>query len=289
MKIGVSMLSRWPALLGEDEKGRMICHRERLREHLRGLPARGAHHFEFTWDPPDAMEELFDAEWNAFLGECQAERGMSFSVHLPQFGLDMADPSLVVAEHSLREMLCALRCTRAGGMGDYVLHLGITVGRLWGQLSFSSPALRDHLWEEARSVAQYTLRRLLQEVPPRRIAVENIPYAPFSILEPLLEEFDLSVCLDVGHADRWGQDPMAFFERYRDRISVIHFHDVKRPGEPGIVGGAPDHQALGTGHLDYLGLLRTFRERGFDGTLVIEVQTPEDEEASLKRCREALA
>lgn len=62
-------------------------------------------------------------------------------------------------------------------------------------------------------------------VAPRRFTVETLDY-PFSWVESLVEEFDLSVCADLGHLFVHGFDPLALFERLAPRIEVIHLHGV---------------------------------------------------------------
>ncbi len=71
-----------------------------------------------------------------------------------------------------------------------------------------------------------------------RIAVETLDY-PLEWAMPIVEEFDLSICMDIGHLLVYGFDPAAFFERHADRITLIHLHGV-RDGK--------DH--LGLHHLD---------------------------------------
>lgn len=73
---------------------------------------------------------------------------------------------------------------------------------------------------------------------PHQIAVETLNY-PLEWAMPVVEEFDLSICMDIGHLLVYGYDPAAFFERHADRIRIIHLHGV-RDGK--------DH--LGLHHLD---------------------------------------
>jgi hypothetical protein len=62
-------------------------------------------------------------------------------------------------------------------------------------------------------------------VNPRRISVETLDY-PAEMLRPLLREFDLSMCLDVGHVKLYGGDFHEVFESFKKRISIIHLHGV---------------------------------------------------------------
>ena len=129
---------------------------------------------------------------------------------------------------------------------------------------------------------------MLEHVEARRILVENLPYASLEPLLPVIAEYDLGMCLDVGHADRMGEEPGEFYVRHKDRIREIHFHDVKDPGSPGVIGSTTDHKALGTGHLNYRALIETFVQEGFGGDLVIEVSNQADEQISVEAARSHL-
>jgi sugar phosphate isomerase/epimerase len=80
--------------------------------------------------------------------------------------------------------------------------------------------------EKWRRRAAGSLGELLRApVPSRRITVETLDY-PFSWVEPLVEEFNLSICADLGHLFVHGFEPLALFERLASRIEVIHLHGV---------------------------------------------------------------
>ena len=285
MRLGTSLVSVWGSLFERDDTGRVTCNRRFLRDYISDLPARGIESFEFTWDPADTMEALFDDEWKEFLKRCQSELGLSFCVHLPQYGLDPAALNEDIADVSMRETIRAIECTKDLNITGYVLHMGVSCARLQASLSVLSPVLLQDFWEKTVASARRTLPRLLDHVDARRIWVENLPYTPLDMLVPVITDYDLGICLDVGHADRVGDDSAELFVRYKDRVGEIHFHDVKDPGSPGVIGSTTDHQALGSGHIGYRELLGTFVREGFEGDLLIEVLDPADERVSVERVR----
>ena len=59
------------------------------------------------------------------------------------------------------------------------------------------------------------------------LAVETLDY-PFSLVEEIVSEFALSVCLDAGHLWLYGYDSSAAIERYKEAIRVIHLHGVEK-------------------------------------------------------------
>jgi len=87
--------------------------------------------------------------------------------------------------------------------------------------------------DPARWIAQN--RRSLTEllsltaVDPRSICLETLDYN-FSLVADLVEAFDLSVCLDIGHLLVYGRDVTAHLDRWFDRARVFHVHGVRPDG-----------------------------------------------------------
>jgi len=95
---------------------------------------------------------------------------------------------------------------------------------------------------------------------PQRFTVETLDY-PFAWAEPLVEDFGLSVCADLGHLFVHGFDPMPLFERHRRRITVIHLH--------GVAGGK-DHLPLDRIESAFAATTRRILD-GFSGVVSLEV------------------
>jgi inosose dehydratase len=92
-------------------------------------------------------------------------------------------------------------------------------------------------------------------------------------IERLLDEVDVMLLLDTGHALAAGADPLAALHDWRDRIDYVHLKDV----DLAELRAAPDWPTawrrnvfceLGTGDLDVDGFLAALD--GFDGWLVVE-------------------
>ncbi|BBO72287.1 hypothetical protein DSCA_62170 [Desulfosarcina alkanivorans] len=75
---------------------------------------------------------------------------------------------------------------------------------------------------------------LANGIPRRCISVENLGY-DFELAAPVVEKLDLSVCMDLGHLMAHNKAITAFFDRWRDRITIFHLHGVD---------GARDHLPL---------------------------------------------
>ena len=105
------------------------------------------------------------------------------------------------------------------------------------------------------------------------LMIENLPgdynSAPQlgELLDPLPE---LGLHLDIGHANL--QVPHntteEILEAYGSRLRHVHMHDNKG-------GGADLHLPLGAGNIDLPRMIRALKRCGYDGTITLEVFTPD--------------
>lgn len=97
-------------------------------------------------------------------------------------------------------------------------------------------------------------------IPRRRISVENLDY-DFELAAPVVTDLDLAVCMDLGHLMAHNKAITAFFDRWRERITIFHLHGVD---------GANDHLPL-----DRLSAARKIRVldllNRFNGVVSLEV------------------
>jgi sugar phosphate isomerase/epimerase len=149
-----------------------------------------------------------------------AAHELSFTVHLP---LDAHTGSADERERAAAVGKCrrVIKLTEPLNPFAWVLHLA-------GDKRGDAPSddvprgcaqhrrSRAELWEDS--------------VAPARICVETLDYA-FDCIAPLVEEFDLSVCLDIGHLLITGRDVAAHIERWLDRARVFHVHGVDASGK----------------------------------------------------------
>lgn len=96
--------------------------------------------------------------------------------------------------------------------------------------------------------------------------VENMPtfdamiYQDLEKLDELLTSLDMSMTLDIGHANHAGYSPEAM---YFDSIKHIHVHDN--------FGDDDSHLAFGEGSIDLKGIINDFEKKNYDGIYIIEV------------------
>lgn len=73
---------------------------------------------------------------------------------------------------------------------------------------------------------------------PENISIETLNY-PFELVEPIIDEFGFSVCVDAGHLIKYGYDIKSIFNKYNDKIPLIHLHGVDFKKSP-----PKDHTSL---------------------------------------------
>jgi sugar phosphate isomerase/epimerase len=183
------------------------------------------------------------------LGAQAEELSLTYNIHLPT-DLDPTHPDPSRRRNAcriLREFITILLPLKPS---VYVLHLPPP--------DDIRTAERLRRWHR---IAAESLQEILSAgLPGRCLALENL-FFPYDRLDPLIEEFDLSVCLDTGHLALQAGDLEAFLLKYGRRIAIGHLH--------GLCDGQ-DHRAL-SGLADHdLALLRKWLQ-GFRGSVSLEV------------------
>jgi sugar phosphate isomerase/epimerase len=120
-----------------------------------------------------------------------------------------------------------------------------------------------------------TLKELLPYARERNIGlmVENLPgdFNSARELGELLDPLpDVGLHLDIGHANLLVVDSTVeeLLSHYGSRLRHVHLHDNK--------GGSADlHLPLGTGTVDVRRAVRALKALGYDGTITLEVFTPD--------------
>jgi sugar phosphate isomerase/epimerase len=113
------------------------------------------------------------------------------------------------------------------------------------------------------------------------LMVENLPgdFNNVHDLGELLEALpQLGLHLDIGHANLLVSTSTVgeLLAAYGDRLGHVHLHDNK--------GGAADlHLPLGTGTVDLRDAVRQLQAIGYDGTITLEVFTPDPHHLAYSR------
>ena len=155
-----------------------------------------------------------------------------------------------------------------------VVHLGVP------------DAMQRAAGDNSRDAARRSIEAL-QEIAGRagvRLAVEVIPNAlstPESLvalIEDELEDVDVGICLDVGHAHMMG-DLHDAIEHCSGHIVTTHLHDNRRRSD--------DHLAPGEGNIDWPATLMGLQKVGYDGAWMFEVANTSTPKAVLEKTEKA--
>jgi sugar phosphate isomerase/epimerase len=155
-----------------------------------------------------------------------------------------------------------------------VVHLGIPDAMKPGAADNSRDAARRSL-EQLYAIAQPSGVRLALEVIPN---VLSTPESLVALIENDLEDLDVGICLDVGHAHIMG-DLGDAIECCSGHIITTHLHDNGRKSD--------DHLTPGQGTIDWPGTLMGFQKIGYDGAWMFEVANTSDPRSVLEKTEKA--
>lgn len=265
-----------PQRPGESRTQRMQAIRQIVTNH--GLDA-----VELTLDLNAIYPQVFDSRFYQSVAELQQTRGFLCTVHLPFLWVELASLNEQIREASIASLRQAIEVTRAVDVHTYVLHLwGFTTMQVLSQLQDS--VQRELVTGVLMSQASRSLAALCEVVDPADLCVENLEDSLFELAVPIVEEHGTSICLDVGHLTLQGGCALSFLDRHRDRIREVHLHDaiVPRTDEWQT---ARDHLALGQGNLDHEAFLEKLAEIGYEGPIILELNSEPDLVQSLQRLK----
>jgi len=105
------------------------------------------------------------------------------------------------------------------------------------------------------------------------LSIENLHRSEALFRMP--EEFEPFVCkgigmtLDTVHAFVSGVNPLDFIARFGRKITEVHLTD-------GVESDSYTHYPLGRGMVDCIAVLRKLQEIGYDGRIILEVNSKDD-------------
>jgi sugar phosphate isomerase/epimerase len=239
-----------------------------------GLPA-----VELSLDLGAAYPQVFDGGFYHAVAELQQELGFVCTVHLPFLWVDLSSLNEPVRCASVDCLRRCVELVEPVEVHAYVVHLwGFTTTQIAAQLQDAAQRQAILAWlvrQGGRS-----LGALLEMLDPADVCVENLEDSVLEFALPLVGEMGTSICLDVGHLVWQGGDPLGFMAEHGDRVRDVHLHDAVRAGT-GRDSGGQDHLALGRGHVDYDAFLSRLEEIGYEGAVILELNTREALEESL--------
>jgi sugar phosphate isomerase/epimerase len=238
----------------------------RLTKHIRKLINADFRHFELALDNrfmiPGALDDTVIEE----LLDLRKSRGLSYSVHLPMYDMNFMSLNEKARRATLDCLKESITATESLEITGYVLHPNRFVEYEIAMLPLAMSAKRK-IFKYILGKGSGGLSELVDAAgDPRRILLEPDCAIPFdAILEPLVKEYDVGICLDYGDIVNYKINPYSFFDDHYDRIREIHFHDV-------ALKNKIDHLPLDGGSSEWRKfIMHITRENRFDGVLLLEM------------------
>lgn len=258
--------------------------RQRLAAIRRLMQAHGLSAVELTLDLPMLYPTVFDAGFYQAVGLLQEELGFTCTAHLPFLWIELASANEAVRRASVDSLRKAVELTR-GLVETYVLHLwGLATAQIVAHLD--QQAEREAIIGVLAIQASRSLAELCETVEPRDICVENLEDSLLGLALALADRHGTSLCLDVGHLVWQGEDALDFLDQHGERIREVHLHDAAAQ-PPGSMPSVRDHLALGQGQVDSHAVLKKLEEMGYDGPVILELNSEADLRASLEKLQAA--
>ncbi len=147
-----------------------------------------------------------------------AEEGyLTYSVHLP-LDVYLGHVDRKERERSVAKCLRVIDCCRSLQKSAFVMHFEAGNGI---DINAFTPGEQLRFVERVRESVSMLLRKSGEEASS--FCAENLSY-PFELVWPVVDEYGLSITLDVGHLEFYGFPAKQHLERYLDRTRVLHMH-----------------------------------------------------------------
>ena len=198
------------------------------------------------------------------LSDISEESGLTYTVHLP-IDTDICSKDEEFRDFSVKRTLEIMDLTSPLKPTGYVVHLP------------RKSVENEQAWQ---SGAIESVSRIYEKYPPELFFIENLSY-PISLLEPIIDELDSKLCLDISHAVRCGDDWKMYFQKYFARIGVIHFYGPESDTEGHLGLQKADRSFVNDS-------IETIIKSGFDGLLILEVFGETDFFESIKILKEEI-
>nr|HID59813.1 sugar phosphate isomerase/epimerase [Desulfobacterales bacterium] len=143
------------------------------------------------------------------------DQNISYNIHLP-IDIFLGDPHIDVREEGTRIVKKIIKDTYPLLPSTYTLHFSLLNRN--GTMEKDIKSWCDRLRKSMEVILE-------TGIPPSQISIETLSY-PFEWVERIVEDFGLSICIDVGHLILNKVDVQAYFTRYLSRTTVLHLHGV---------------------------------------------------------------
>ncbi len=242
---------------------------------VRSLAEQGFTLIELGGDLGMFFPQSFTTPTIERLAALKSELGLSYTVHLPLWSVELSTPLTPVRQGSIRAVLDILEAVGPLDPEVCVLHATGSLAGEFYRMPFPEPA-RSLILRQFQGAAGESIRAILAEsgLPSRKLAIETIEF-PFDLTLEFAENLDLSICLDTGHVLAGFSGPIGLYEALElclPRLAEVHLHDAPWQGPQKQIAYGMDHQPLGSGDLDSRRLLDRLEQADFAGPVIFELR-----------------
>ncbi|WP_300454982.1 cobamide remodeling phosphodiesterase CbiR [Desulfobacula sp.] len=208
----------------------------------------------FESQPEDVLPSNEDVQTLLSLSQ---QLNLTYNIHLP-FDVSLTGASLEKRQKAVDTLLGVIDRFAPLTPTTHTLHLDMPP-----EMKKEIPHQR--LLKKWQQRTRKGLDSLLTKLAhPGIISIETLDY-PFSLVEDLVAEFNLSVCIDAGHQIKYGHNLLETFEKHQSKTPVIHLHGVSFAHGP-----VKDHTALDKLPDHHFRQVQTILEK-FTGVVSLEV------------------
>ncbi len=191
---------------------------------------------------------------------------LKYSIHSPLMNINIACLNKGIREASINEIKKSIDLASKIDANIVVIHPGM--------IPFLGRAFEKEIYE----LANESFKELGQYGEDRGViaTIENMPnfkghmYKNMFELNNILEDLDMYMTLDIGHAYHSGYTPE---DMYFNRVKHIHIHDNN--------GDDDSHLALGEGSIDLKKIISKYEDKNYKNIYTIEVNDKESVKKSI--------
>jgi adenosylcobalamin phosphodiesterase len=140
---------------------------------------------------------------------------LTYNIHLPT-DIAISDPNPDRRRRAVAKLLNIIERVERLSPSTCTLHVPFAVDALGDE---SVGKWQDIVYRNLAELVKYG-------VPAARIAVESLDY-PLAIMENIIKDLNLFICMDIGHLIMQGDDIQAFFNMFAGLVAIIHLHGVQ--------------------------------------------------------------
>lgn len=149
------------------------------------------------------------------LADMAAEHNLTYTIHLP-LDTSLGHQDERIRRTSVDRCRRIIECMSPVNPFAYILHLQ-------GDIVGNPPSQDMDRW---LSQHRRSIEELLMALHPDKLCVETLSY-PYHLIEEVVDDYSLSICLDIGHILLYGYSLQSYLDHYLHRTHVVHLHGIR--------------------------------------------------------------